>query len=62
MRLTVSVEDVCIDIESDTEAPSFDTIETLLNRAADTALRCWWEINGEDDAEAVSESTPQDNA
>lgn len=66
MRLIVNVEDITVEIESDTDSPSFDTVETLLNRAADTALHCWWEINGGDDddtPEVLAEAeTPQDNA
>lgn len=51
MRLTVNLDDVTIDIESENESPTFDEIETLLNRAADVALRMWWDVNGEDDNE-----------
>lgn len=58
MRLTIMIEDVTVELEDDTTAPSFDTIETLFNRAVDAAVRCYWEINGDFDIEA--EPTPID--
>lgn len=65
MRICLSVGDIVCDLETDEPLPTFDVVETLLNRCADAVLGVWWEINTDEDAEVEAlelSEPPADNA
>ena len=46
MRITVSIGDICIDLDDESsEQQSFEVTETILRRAATTAIATWVELH-----------------
>ena len=46
MRITVSIGDICIDIDDESDQQqSFEVTESILRRAADTAIATWVELH-----------------
>lgn len=65
MRITVTIGDICVDIDDENSEPQpFDVIESILRRASDSAINTWvelhsigFEIDDEDELEELEDDT-----